>query len=29
MNYWIESSDEDYEAMKVLFDNHKILGAYL
>jgi len=23
MNYWIESSDEDYEAMKVLFNNHK------
>ena len=23
MNYWIDSSDEDYEAMKVLFHNHK------
>lgn len=23
MNYWIDSSDEDYEAMKVLFNNHK------
>ena len=23
MNFWIESSDEDYATMKLLFENHK------
>jgi len=23
MNYWIDSSDEDYDTMKVLFKSHK------
>lgn len=23
MNYWLESSDEDYDAMKVLYSNRK------
>ena len=29
MNYWLESSDEDYEAMKVLYSNKNIVGVYL
>ena len=28
MNYWVESSDEDYKTMKILYENN-IVGVYL
>ena len=28
MNYWKESSDEDYNVMNVLYKNKKIIIAY-
>ena len=28
MNYWIKSSDEDYETMKVMYKTNRIHGLY-
>ncbi len=29
MKFWFESADNDYETMKVLYNNKKIHGVYL
>ena len=28
MNYWLDSSNNDFDTMKVLFENKKTLGVY-